>query len=619
MRFMVKRATSIVVAGLVSCVLQACGGGNGTTLPVAPAATQRPAVAQAATRALASTTVASEAGLFPTSPYNQPLPANPRIAANSANIIAYYFANGFANMSADQPVTPAYPNGYDYNTPLYYAATTDPQVRIHCLSIPCPTLEGNVFRIPANAAPATGMDGLMAVLSPDGSSELDIWLGSVPGTFPFALPASQSATIPTIATGTSYPTNGTGFTSASGAPNSGGAALSLGLVRGEEIQNGTLNHAFFLRLPCSNGAAVFPTSNVTGTCPSSANALPLGSRIFLAMSDAQIAALTGLPTYMKPILLAMAHYGMFYGDSDGVGNLPILSLPSHLSYSQTTPAGTDPWIAIAAANGFGFQNDRIHIPFPQPNASWTQYLRVADPCVTAGTCPAPTPSPTPAATLQTAIMADAPTAYYQSDDSGGSVWHDASGNGNDGAIFGGAAYHVFQSSSTNPFSLGTDGTTAYLTGPSERNGSFSLVTFFDEVANAGQYDVVAASDGTSHSNVGFDVSLYPNPAQGLLVQVGYGSGYVELTDTTPLLPSHDTVIALTYDASTRIATFYKNGVAESQTTLPAPYAVGRRPITFGRAPTWSASFMFMHIGDTAYFAGTALSAQRIQAYSAFAF
>jgi len=86
------------------------------------------------------------------------------------------------------------------------------------------------------------------------------------------------------------------------------------------------------------------------------------------------------------VLLALAHYGAFICDT-GTGNEMELKTESGLTYTKL--GLSNPWVALAnqyriqpAAPGDSY-NAYL---FPVAAAGLTQYLRVIDPCVTAGTC-----------------------------------------------------------------------------------------------------------------------------------------------------------------------------------------------------------------------------------------
>ncbi len=93
-----------------------------------------------------------------------------------------------------------------------------------------------------------------------------------------------------------------------------------GEIRAEELAAAQINHALFMTVKCDSGRAVYPATK--GGLPCSAIGLSdtdapnQGTRFQLDLTDAQIDALD-VPTWKNAILRAMAHYGMYVGDTGG--------------------------------------------------------------------------------------------------------------------------------------------------------------------------------------------------------------------------------------------------------------------------------------------------------------
>src|SRR6185312_11600682 len=111
-----------------------------------------------------------------------------------------------------------------------------------------------------------------------------------------------------------------------------------GLITERELASGTINHALAINLPCTNGA-VYPAQGANGlactqesgqTAPSTA--APLGTLLQLDMTDAQIAH-SGAPAWQQTIMTAMAHYGMYVNDTDGINEIE-LEAESDISYTS---------------------------------------------------------------------------------------------------------------------------------------------------------------------------------------------------------------------------------------------------------------------------------------------
>ena len=100
------------------------------------------------------------------------------------------------------------------------------------------------------------------------------------------------------------------------------------------------------------------------------------------MTDAQIAA-SGAPTWEKTIMTAMAHYGMYVNDTDGIDNVE-LEAESDISY---TSLGGQPLMSnfMKASGGYYYA----------PLSRWIlgghyiplTKLRAISPCFAQGTCP----------------------------------------------------------------------------------------------------------------------------------------------------------------------------------------------------------------------------------------
>src|SRR6185437_12689975 len=149
-----------------------------------------------------------------------------------------------------------------------------------------------------------------------------------------------------------------------------------------------INHALAINVPCTNGS-VFPAQGANGMpCNKlqgqngAGTPAPLGTLFQLNMTDAQIAA-SGAPAWEKTIMTAMAHYGMYVNDTDGINNIE-LEAESDISYTSLGgPSRLDNFIK---ANGGSYY---------APLKRWilsgrfipVSKLRVISPCFAQGTCP----------------------------------------------------------------------------------------------------------------------------------------------------------------------------------------------------------------------------------------
>jgi hypothetical protein len=186
---------------------------------------------------------------------------------------------------------------------------------------------------------------------------------------------------------------GDGNTSAATAAGFAGLA---GRLRVEELAAADIGHALNVVIDCSNGTAVHPVVEGHGgqSCAdigkSTVNAPPMGTRLQLNMTDAEIAALkqtdgTDVPAWREKIYRAMARYGMFMGDT-GSGNYFTIEYESGRQY--TSVGQPDACLSYAQANGWPRDADNTgYIGFFRfDNVDWANRLRVIAPCVSQRTC-----------------------------------------------------------------------------------------------------------------------------------------------------------------------------------------------------------------------------------------
>jgi len=301
------------------------------------------------------------------SPFNRPLPANPRLATDSQAMVDTMTGWG----APEEPYFGAADTDADWNHPYYFSKPTDPVFTVHCTqSWGTCAVEGMQVRIPDAARPAGGSDGHMAVIDQAGGWEYDFWqVTSKP----------KGGGRLTISWG--------GRTAIGGASSDGLGSdataalfgLMAGIIRYPEMASGTINHALFLIIKCSRGK-VYPAQGLGAQC-SDGHAPAMGQHLYLAMSDDEIAALNA-PDWQKTILRAMAHYGMFVGDTGGSPwGVEFESGSTYTSYGQA-----DPWVAWAKQQpGETDWNGDAYLPRIS-GVDWSSRLKVVDPCVDQGTC-----------------------------------------------------------------------------------------------------------------------------------------------------------------------------------------------------------------------------------------
>jgi hypothetical protein len=221
------------------------------------------------------------------SPFNRPVPANPKLVPNSQGIVDRLDGWGpVQQLEAGQADTPE-----DYFHPVYAARLRDPVYTVHCVrwTSSC-EIEGHRVHIPSAARAAGGADGHMAVLQPDGW-EYDFWqVRDKP-------PAGGTLV---VSHGGRTRTNGDGLGSDATAAEFG---LAAGIVGGDEILN---------------------------------------------LSDGQIDALP-VPAWKKTILHALHHYGGYVGDTTG-GHVS-WGIQAESGSSFTSFGRADPWVSYAKRAG----------------------------------------------------------------------------------------------------------------------------------------------------------------------------------------------------------------------------------------------------------------------------
>lgn len=338
---------------------------------------------------------------FPTYPngvFKQPLPASPHVASNGAAIIQYYVndwslagpSNGQWNVGMHPLVDPidlTYPD--DNLTAIYFAKATDPLYTIDCFeSWGCPGVQGLQIRIPPNAqwqdypgmngpgpTRGNGSDDHLEVVSPDGSTEVDLYEASqcFDGAGGQGVCLVGSASLASIATSD-------GFASGSVATATGWM-VSQGLLLPEELLAGHIDHALAIEFPCHDGSYVYPASasdGPSGACPNTSNVLTEGQRLFFTASDATIDA-WNVPAYTKIIAKALAHYGAYYTDNQGYGGAMLLTI-NRGSY-QAPGILPNLWPQVSTAFG-GIprtgHDSSYDLGFDQIPGGWTSWLAVCD-------------------------------------------------------------------------------------------------------------------------------------------------------------------------------------------------------------------------------------------------
>jgi hypothetical protein len=299
------------------------------------------------------------------SPFNQRIGLDARAARSSSAMVRDVTSRGepgnlLAGMSGSED---------DWDHPTYYSLPSDPVFTLHCYEEDWGTcnIEGHRVRIPDRARPAAGGDGHLAVVDQASGWEYDLYkVRSKPrGGGRLSLRWGGRTRI-----------DGDGLGSDATAARFGNLA---GIIRAQELEAGEIRHALFMTTPCGNDDYVYPAMKEGATC-GGRNAPPMGSHFQLTLSDSQINALN-VPRWKKTIMRAMAHYGMYFGDTGG--DTWTVQLESGQTY--TSFGRTDEMVKFAKRAGVPEYNG--HYSFRLAGGlNWARHLRVVDPCVARRSC-----------------------------------------------------------------------------------------------------------------------------------------------------------------------------------------------------------------------------------------
>ena len=306
-----------------------------------------------------------------TSPFNRwvfPSAVHPRSAAITKKVLSWGAPGNLMTIGLG-PTN-------DYGHPTYYAQPADPLYTLKSSGY-SPAVNGMKIRIPSAARAAGGADAHLTVVEPDGW-EYDFWqVTSKPaggGTMTFSLGGRTRI-------------DGNGLLSNANAARFGNLA---GPIRAQELSAGAIHHALFIVLHCASSATtfgygtkldasksayVYPAAAGGTRCSSTdnADAPPLGARFQLNMTDAQIDAL-GMPAWKRGILIALAHYGGYVGDTGGPG----FGLLLESSAMYTSLGYADPLNAFGQSSKLPLWNGRYVLNVAS-GVDWALYLRVVVP------------------------------------------------------------------------------------------------------------------------------------------------------------------------------------------------------------------------------------------------
>jgi hypothetical protein len=339
-----------------------------------------------------------------TSAFNTKVPASPPLMSNSAAIIQRVLGYTTPIASgATQPGNMAAFITHYAGWPTYWARASDPVFNVVCNEFGggCSVAaSGITLHAPAGATIQDGCganaawDRHMTIVDQPSGWEYDLWHVST-------CPLPSSGGTITIGWGGRARIDGSGMDTPGGNGMASGTANLAGRIRVEEMAAGRIDHALNVVIDCDNGTNVPPALAHDKQCADTTDAPPMGARLQLDMTAAEIDALA-VPAWKKTILHALAEYGAIFGDT---GSSFFFDWQTEDGSMYTTMgASSDPWIDFAIANGWPYYEDPslgASDPYRGYVGSWHDgddgiaswrttvwsRLRVLDPCVSTGTCP----------------------------------------------------------------------------------------------------------------------------------------------------------------------------------------------------------------------------------------
>lgn len=303
-------------------------------------------------------------------PWNNPLPDSPTLMANSAGLISGLFASEGSGITGLPDAGIQGGSRVDFAHPVYLASKTDPLVTLGFTCGSGAGTSGARIHIPAKARPTASSDAHMGVIQPNGD-EWDFWNTMGPGR-----DWQNGDTINCEACGGhSNVVTGSGSLLHSA---TSGAALSAGNLRVNELNNGVIPHALFVVVKVGTNGYVYPGQSNAAQ----GGSIPIGARLQIKYTDAQIDAMEGLQPWEKTLLHQLHDYGLYVMDTGGDG---------WVTYKWESPTqytsfdGTNPGAAWARAN-------KPPPTWRPKGINWTTDLQIVHPCYAEGTCATPHPA-----------------------------------------------------------------------------------------------------------------------------------------------------------------------------------------------------------------------------------
>jgi hypothetical protein len=300
------------------------------------------------------------------SPFNEWIPANARVDANSATMVKRMTDAGDPG---DRRAGIA-DTSSDFYKPTFWASDDDPLVTLRATG--SSPINGERIHVPAGARPAAGSDHHMTVIQPDGW-EYDLW---------DAAPISNGVLVYSAGRKISV-SESDGIDSAATSARFGSLA---GLIRAQEMTEGRIDHALFMTGNSIAWNAVYPAAKSDGGKDPALGYPPMGTRFQLSISDAELAS---FPPWKRTILRAFRDYGGYLGDSSSGSAWTVGAFESGTSY---TSLGFEDQMVTFARNAYAqgqsdisYGNGVYYFDLAS-GIDWSSRLRVIAPCATEHTC-----------------------------------------------------------------------------------------------------------------------------------------------------------------------------------------------------------------------------------------
>jgi hypothetical protein len=230
--------------------------------------------------------------------WNVPQPARARVAANSAALVR--------NLQGQVATYGTWINTYAYSSPVYTVAARQPRVSV-ALDTTMPALADALRSVPlpANAIPAQGTDGHLAVWQPATDTYWEFWKLHRQGDGWHARWGGVVA----------HASRNAGYFPAPFGATATGLPLITGLIRVAELRSGRIDHALALAIPKAKANDfVWPAQRTDGNSPLP-DAIPEGTRLRI---DPRLDVTTlGLPPVGLAIAIAAQRYGIIVRDQAG--------------------------------------------------------------------------------------------------------------------------------------------------------------------------------------------------------------------------------------------------------------------------------------------------------------